>query len=554
MKYTFSYQQPHHHFITIDVEVDTTQKEEIVLQLPAWRPGRYELGNFAKNVRDFAVYSSEGKTLKSYKITIDSWKVECKDVDLVRVQYLYYAADLNAGSTFLDDNQLYVNPVNCCIYEPTDLSTKRLVEIKYPVDHQVATSLKKVGEDLYEAEDFHELADSPFIVSDSLQHGEYEVAGIPFHIWFQGEVRPDWERLITDFTKFTQYQIDAFGGFPVDEFHFLFQIMPYKYYHGVEHQKSTVIALGPSYAVFESFYTELLGVSSHELYHTWNVKAIRPNGLFPYDYKQENYTRSGYVTEGVTTYMGDLILLESGVFDEQQYQKEVEAYLTRHFHNGARNHYSVAESSFDTWLDGYEQGIPSRKTSIYVEGALTAMVCDMRIREASNGKYTLHDAMRKLYEQTNQEKGYSEQQYKGLLEEFAGVSFDDIFDDLIYGTNKFSPYINKALKYRGLQFDIVNSENEAENYGLKLQTKHGTMVVTDILENSAAYNAGLLRQDKIYAINNFPLEGNLSEWLLYFKGMPIELSLKREGALISIQLPPKNGMRYFKYHLNKIGG
>ena len=288
------------------------------------------------------------------------------------------------------------------------------------------------------------------------------------------------------------------------------------------------------------------------MYHTWNVKAIRPDGLFPYDYKQENYTRSGYVTEGVTTYMGDLILFESGVFDTAQYHKEVEAYLTRHFHNGARNHYSVAESSFDTWLDGYEKGIPSRKTSIYVEGALTAMVCDMRIREASNGKYTLHDAMRKLYEQTNQEKGYSEEQYKNILEEFAGVSFDDIFNDLIYGTNKFSPYINKALKYQGVQFDIINSKNEAENFGLKLSEKHGTMVVLDVLENSTAYNTGIVRDDKIYAINNFPLEGNLSEWLHYLKGNPIKLSLKREGVLITVELPAKNGMRYFKYKLNEI--
>lgn len=552
MKYTFSYQQPHHRFITIDVEVKTVNKDEIVLQLPAWRPGRYELGNFAKNVRDFSAFSLDGKPLNCNKVTINSWKIDCKEEEEIIVHYLYYAAELNAGATFLDNNQLYVNPVNCCIYNPNDLASKRVVKIDYPIEHKVATSLKKIGEDLFEAKDFHELADSPFIVSNSLQHGQYEVNGIPFHIWFQGEVRPNWEKLITDFKKFTEYQIKVFGGFPVDEFHFLFQITPYKFYHGVEHQKSTVIALGPSYDVFESRYVDLLGVSSHELYHTWNVKAIRPDGLFPYDYNKENYTRSGYVTEGVTTYMGDLTLFESGVFDIEDYKNEIEIYLTRHFHNGARNHYSVAESSFDTWLDGYEQGIPSRKTSIYVEGALTAMVCDMRIREATKGEKTLHHVMQKLYEQTNQEKGYSEEQYKGLLEEISGVSFDDIFEDLIYGTSKFSPYINKALKYRNLQFNIFNSKNEAENYGLKLTPKDGLMIINDILENSAAFNAGLLRQDKIYAINNFPLEGNLSEWLHYFKGKPIQISLKREGALLNLELPVKNGMRYFSYKLSHI--
>ncbi len=551
MKYTFSYQTPHHHFITIDVEIDTSNKEEIDIQIPAWRPGRYELGNFAKNVRDFEVYSIEGKKVAFNKVSIDKWNIKCKDEETITVQYLYYASELNAGSTFLDDNQLYVNPVNCCIYNPEDLDSKCTVEINYPKDYKIATSLKNVGENLYEAEDFHELADSPFIVSDSLQHNSYTVEGIEFHLWFQGEVKPNWDKLIADFTKFTAYQIKCFGGFPVDEFHFLFQITPYKYYHGVEHQKSTVISLGPSYAVFEERYVDLLGVSSHELYHTWNVKAIRPNGLFPYDYNTENYTKSGYVTEGVTTYMGDLILSESGVFSDKEYQKELETIITRHFHNGGRNHYSVAESSFDTWLDGYVQGVPSRKTSIYVEGALTAMVCDMRIRKATNGEKSLHDVMKTLYNQTNREKGYSEKEYKQLFEDFGGESFEDIFRDLIYGTNKFAPYIKEALRYRNLDLVIANSDNEAENYGLKLTPKHGTMIVTDVLENSAAYYSGILRDDKIYAINNYPLEGDLAQWLTYFKGQDILLSLKREGALISVTLKPKTGMRYFKYTLEQ---
>lgn len=550
MKYTFSYQEPHHHFITIDVEIDTKEKNSIILQLPSWRPGRYELGNFAKNVRDFSAYSLEGKTLNSSKITIDSWKVDCKDVDNINVQYLYYAAELNAGSTFLDDNQMYVNPVNCCIYNPEDLESKRIIEIIYKKEeYKVATSLKKISKGIYEAKDFHELADSPFIVSDSLQHKKYEVKDIPFNIWFQGEVKPDWEKLIKDFYKFTEYQIKVFGGFPVDEFHFIFQITPYKHYHGVEHQKSTVIALGPSYSIFKALYKELLGVSSHELYHAWNVKAIRPNGLFPYDYKKENYTRSGYITEGVTTYMGDLTLYESGVFSINRYKKELEQYLKKHFHNGARNHYSVASSSFDTWLDGYEQGIPSRKTSIYTEGALIAFVCDMRIRKETNGKYTLHDVMRKLYHKTNKEKGYSEEQYKELLEELSGVSFDDIYNDIVYGTSKFTPYINKALKYKNWQLNITNSKKETENYGLKLEPKHGAMIVMDVLENSAAYNAGLIRKDKIYAINNYPLDENLSEWLVYFKKNSIVLTVKREGVIINVKLPKKNGMRYFDYKL-----
>ena len=164
-----------------------------------------------------------------------------------------------------------------------------------------------------------------------------------------------------DFEQFIQYQISLFRGFPHKSIYFLFQITPYSTYHGVEHHESTVILLGPSYNVFSSLYNELLGVSSHELYHVWNVKGIRPKDMVPYDYSAENYTHLGYVTEGVTTYMGDRILYESNVFTEQQYFKELSTLLSRHFHNDGRLHYSVANSSWDTGLMVIPQAFPEEK-------------------------------------------------------------------------------------------------------------------------------------------------------------------------------------------------
>ena len=149
--------------------------------------------------------------------------------------------------------------------------------------------------------------------------------------------------------------------------------------------------------IFKNLYNELLGISSHELYHVWNVKNIRPKTMSPYDFSKENYTHMGYVTEGVTTYMGDRILYESGVFSLEQYFLELEKLFQGHFHNDGRNHYPVSESSWDTWLDGYTGGIPGRKVSIYVEGALIALICDAKIRKETNHKSSLHDVLRSLY-------------------------------------------------------------------------------------------------------------------------------------------------------------
>ena len=150
---------------------------------------------------------------------------------------------------------------------------------------------------------------------------------------------------------------------------------------------NTVISLGPGEELMsQKMYASLLGVSSHELYHTWNVKQIRPKELLPYDYTKENYSRMGYLYEGVTTYMGDLYLKRSDVFSDEAFFKTQEENLQKHFHNGGRHNLSVADSSFDTWLDGYVMGVPNRKVSIYTEGALCAFMLDVCFLEKSAGQ------------------------------------------------------------------------------------------------------------------------------------------------------------------------
>ena len=291
MKYIVSYQQAANHFIDIEfIAENSQQQEELIIQLPAWRPGRYELANFAKNIQKWQVFNEKGKPLCFEKIAKDTWKVSTNKAKQVHIKYNYYASEINAGSSYLDDNQLYINGVNCFLYVPEQINMPCTLELKVPKDYQVATGLKPKSKHQFEAKDFHELVDSPFIASNSLKHYAFEESKVLFHLWFQGECKPDFEKLETDFKKFCKQQIKDFGSFPVNEYHFLFQILTYKTYHGVEHSNSTVISLGPSYEIMDEkgWYNELLGVSSHELYHTWNVKQIRPIEMYYYDYTKEN--------------------------------------------------------------------------------------------------------------------------------------------------------------------------------------------------------------------------------------------------------------------------
>lgn len=556
MHYTLSYQHPQQQYLDISLKIDGLAGEDFVtLQLPAWRPGRYELGNFAKNIQRFSVSDEKGKALRFEKVSKDGWIVQCKNAKSITVDYNYFAAELTAGSTWLDEKMLYVNPVNCFIYRPDHMEQPATVQLKVPRNYEVATGMKLAKRHTLQATDVQELMDCPFIASAGLQHDSYKVGKVTFHLWFAGECKPDWKRLKKDFSDFTKAQIEAFGDFPVKEYHFLNIARPDRVYHGVEHCNSTVIALGPGYDIFNpnGRYADLLAVSSHELYHTWNIKAIRPQEMLPYDFSKENYSRLGYVAEGVTTYMGDLMLVRSGGFSQEQFLKELSNFAQKHFDNFGRENLSVAESSFDTWLDGYSKGVPNRKVSIYNEGALNAIMCDLLIRKHSKNKHSLDSVMRSLYEDYAQQGiGYTEEIYRSLIEKYAGQSFKKHFDDFINGTAPIERTLKQCLKIAGLE--LVNAPAAAyREHALGLKAEWGQMryLVTDIHPGSPAEKAGLVAGDELLYINNFRMDQNLNQWLEYFDEK-VTLHYKRNGELRHTEIWPDGKTWYKQFSVRKV--
>ena len=559
MKYIISYQKPHTHFIDIEFIADNINQDDLLIQLPSWRPGRYELGNFAKNVQKWAAFDANGNTLKFEKITKDCWKVQTKGVSEVHINYNYYAIDLNAGSTFLDSTQLYMNPVNCCVYIPERINNQCELVLVLPEDYKVAightsipSSMERVGERSYIFSNFHQLADSPFIASNTLQQNKINCNGTDFHFWFQGECKPNWEKLSNDFSKFCTYQIEMMRKVPFDEYHFLFQILPTKIYHGVEHTTSTVIALGPGYNLMKGdLYEDLLGVSCHELFHAWNIKTIRPIEMQPYDYTKENYSKLGYVCEGITTYYGDYLLFRSGVFNEEQYFNTLNERLQKHVDNFGRYNLSVADSSFDTWLDGYVPGIPNRKTSIYDEGSLLAFYTDIFILKHSGNKYSLADVMRFLYNEfALKGKGYSDMDYKGVVEHFANASFDTIFNNYINKAVDYSPILKDATEYIGCKLNSISSSKFHEHaLGLKVHEVNGACKVLAIYPDSVADKASIAVNDDIITINNMPVKPdssgtNFSEWCAYFGNEQLFLNIVSGGITKQISLFPKPNTFY----------
>jgi predicted metalloprotease with PDZ domain len=448
MRYHIQTQDPTTHFFEISCTIENLDQPTIEIQLPAWRPGRYELQHFAKNIQRFEVVDPLGFVLPFHKITKDRWLVEITGHDTINIRYNYYANLQNAGSSYLDPHLWYINPVNLCVYAEGYLNEPCTLTLDLPESYTIACGLTQNLTKTLFAKDYYELVDSPLMASAALQCCTYQVGDVMFYVWIEGNIKPDWDKIIDDFKRFSVEQILTMGNFPERDFHFLNLFLPTPYYHGVEHRHSTMIVLGPDH---EPLHDDLLGVSSHELFHAWNVIRIRPKELLPYDFTKENYFITCFVVEGVTTYYGDLFLRRAGVINDESYQKELLTYLKRHFEASRHASQSLAESSYDLWLDGYSPGIPDRKVSVYQKGALVSLILDLTIRRLHNHKKSLDDVMRIMWDRFGTPfVGYSYNDYVSVVEEVAGQSLSWYWRDCILGNIPLNDYLNDVLQFVGL--------------------------------------------------------------------------------------------------------
>jgi len=536
IQYHITTPHEHRHFIHFRGVFPTMGQTELKIRMASWRPGRYEMGSFAKNVRCWKATNTQGHALRYNKTASHQWLVNTAGITHIVIEYDYYAAELNAGSSFLDENQLYINPVNCFLYLPDFLQLPYEVSLGVPASYQIATGLNRGNGHSLIARNFDELADCPIIAAENLVHEVYESRGVKFNIWIQGGYAFHMDRFKRDMQCFTDLQMDLFRTIPCEEYHFLYHFVPGFLRHGVEHSNSTVIAMGPKTDFqTEGLYNDLLGISCHELYHTWNIKCIRPAEMWPYDFAHANYARTGYVYEGITTYYGDLLLWRCDLFSDAEWLRVLDEHMHDHYWNPGRFSLSVAESSIDTWLDGYSQGIPWRKVSIYNEGFLIALILDIRIMDYSEGNHSLDDVMLAMYERFGKmSRGYTEQNFWDIVAEFGGASASDI-RKLSETACDYGAEINDSLERVGCAVIEMPSSKWSEAWlGMIVDESTQKAEVQMVWPDSPADRAGLWRDDEIINVNGLLPYKNFQLQLQEFE--EIEVTFIRRGKILSTRL------------------
>jgi predicted metalloprotease with PDZ domain len=454
---------PEKNLLEITLQLETHRDTGLELKIPAWRPGRYELQNYARNILSVYRLDEQGNRWLLPKKDRNTWLLPVQNQKTTTVIYQYFARQMDAGGSWVDAELWYINFVNCLLYSELHKNLPCSVQLDLPEALKPACALPFENKTL-QAANYFELADSPFLANRRLLHLEFVSYNTRFHIHIQGHILPDLEKWQTDFQQFTEAQGNMMGGFPFPDYHFLIQILPYRFYHGVEHRHSTVIVIGTDetdrdgqLVSWENVYKyDLLGICSHELFHVWNICRIRPAEFISYDLSKEVYFNTGYVVEGITTYYGDLFLVRSGVWTAAEFFAELCKTLNKHFNTSDYAGQSLLASSFDLWVDGYNAGVPDKKVSVYHKGCLVALLLDLKIRQITENKQSLDDVMRALWQQFGDGlRGYTHLDFVQTAEKAAGVYLADFFHVCISTNASLLEKLKQQLAWAGCEVEAM---------------------------------------------------------------------------------------------------
>ncbi|MBL8521402.1 MAG: M61 family metallopeptidase [Betaproteobacteria bacterium] len=549
IRYSLVPARPQAHLYSVTVTVASPDPAGQAFTLPAWIPGSYMIREFAKHIVSLAAHA-RGKPVEVRKTDKAAWR--CAPVKgPLTVTYEVYAWDLSVRAAHLDETHAFFNGTSVFLLPLGQERAPCEVELLPPpgeafAEWRVATSMKQTqalargsGQKrpgrrtsagdvppktfgLYSAEDYDDLIDHP-VEMGTFTHLSFEACGVPHHIAITGRHRCDLVRLAADLKTICEAQIRFFEPgtqrAPMDEYWFLVMAVG-DGYGGLEHRASTALICSRDDLPLSSRegdtkittgYRRFLGLASHEYFHTWNVKRIKPAAFVPYDLERENLTRQLWFFEGITSYYDDLFLSRTRLIEPLTYLEMLAETIGRVHAAPGRLRQSVADSSFDAWIKYYRQdeNAPNAIVSYYQKGGLIGLALDITIRQATHSKRTLDDVMRLLWERHGKAgRGVPEGGIEAVAAEVAGTPLDAFFAHAVHGTEDLD--LKSLLEYFAVDFTWrlstagpAHAKDAAPpTLGVKLsaETAHEARLA-HVFEGSAAMAAGLSAGDAIVAID-----------------------------------------------------
>ncbi|TNF86108.1 MAG: M61 family peptidase, partial [Gammaproteobacteria bacterium] len=533
IQYQITSHNPASHYFDVTIRIEKPDASGQALRLPNWIPGSYMIRDFARNLLDLRVRDDNGD-LAIEQIDKSNWRVAASEGPL-SIEYRVYAKDLSVRAAHLDHTHGYYNGSSVFLEvvgqseQPCEVLIER-PSPEYCAEWRVATSLQRKQAEaydfgLYQAQDYDDLIDHPVEMGEFVLIS-FEACGVPHDVVLTGRFECDGERLAADLKKICEQHIRFFGE-PAPMDYYLFQVMVVgEGYGGLEHRASTSLVASraslpkPGQDKVDDDYRDFLGLCSHEYFHTWNVKRIKPEVYRPYDLQREVYTDLLWAFEGITSYYDDLALVRSGVIDTQSYLELLAQTMTRVQRGLGRNRQSVAESSFNAWTKFYRQdeNAANAIVSYYAKGSLIAACIDLKMRQLTGGDKCLDDVMRRLWrEYVDQGRGVEPDRIQQLVSEISGEDLSEFLENAIYGTDDLpladlldSVGIDVIQRVAANLQDKGGKDAEGDlpqvDFGAVLKAENGGLTIQRVSEGGSAQAAGLAAGDQIVAIDGLRLD------------------------------------------------
>jgi predicted metalloprotease with PDZ domain len=536
IRYTISFPAPHTHYVEVEAQYPAEGRATIDLMMAVWTPGSYLVREYERNVEGLTAVNQSRAPLSVEKTRKNRWRVVTGGASTVSLRYRVYAHEMSVRTNWVDDEMALVNgaPTFITLLESP---SRRAHEVRVVLPRGWKASYAPMAhgpiDNSYLAPDYDTLVDSP-IVAGSPAVYEFSVRGKPHYLVNFGE-RGIWNgaQAARDLEKTAQ----AIGAFwddvPFDRYYFFNIIGGAR--NGLEH-KSAAVLNTPLENNGRDGYLQWLSLASHEYFHAWNGKRLRPIELGPFDYENEIYTKALWFVEGLTDYYGDLMLARVGVATRDEFLGALSTQIRNLQTTPGRLEQSVEMASFDAWIKYYrsDENTPNTAISYYIKGAVIGFLLDANIRRLTNGSRSLDDLMRVMFKRFSAEKGYTSNDVRAVAAELVGPAHAQDIRSWLERALETTSELDyaTALDWFGLRL-TPSAPTPRAWIGVTTRIENQKTVVTGIRRGSPAAIAGLSLLDEIVAINNVPLQpGQLTQRVVQFSpGTRVTFSVSRHGSV-----------------------
>lgn len=541
IRYTVSFPAPHTHYAEVAVEVPTGGRPAVELMMAVWTPGSYLVREYERNV-EAVTASAGGRGLDVAKTEKNHWRITTGGSRTVTVRYRVYSREMSVRTNWVEAGFAMLNGA------PTFMTLADLAPRAHEVTivpaagwRRSVSGLAEVAgaEHRFRAPDFDTLVDSPIVVGNPAVY-EWTVDGKKHYLVNEGEAGIfDGARAAADLEKVVVEQRKLWGSLPYEKYVF-FNILTAANGSaggGLEHKNSTILMDWRFATRTRQPYLSWLELASHEFFHVWNVKRLRPVELGPFNYEQENHTRSLWIAEGVTDYYAELIVHRAGLSSRDEYLTALSNKIEELQTTPGRLVQPVDVASFDAWIKYYrpDENSVNVAVSYYTKGAVLGFLLDARIRKATNGAKSLDDVMRAAYAKYSGDKGYTPDEFRAVAEQVAGVTLRDFWRQAVETASELD--YREALETFGLRFRPAAPGQRAYT-GAVTRNDAGRLVVSQVRRETPAHAAGLNVDDEILAVDEFRVRADRWDNRLdqYKVGDKVSLLIARRDQLMRLDL------------------